>query len=836
MAGPKAAIVDRVGVLVIPDVSKFLPDLRKYLARVERSIKIEVPVGADDTALERAIQQPRRPAPVDVPLAPDADGFLRQAQRDVKKALASIELDVPLTADGERLRREVSSRVAALNAQISQMAVEVPIDAGEAAAARAKIRAEVESLQAMVKADPVEVPVKADVDQVSVSRAFADIKSSALDSASGVQTLLAALALVGPAAAPIAAVGVGATAALGPAALAAFGGVGVATAALSGVKGAIDAQIKAQDAAAAGAENAGELAEQARAEMAKLTPAAQEFANFLIDLRGPLGDLQREAAEGFLPGLLDGLKSGMQNLSPLRGLVGDIATEMGDLARAAGDGLGNSAWQDFFAVFRENAADDIGSMGRTFGSLATGMAAVATSLRPIVDLILPGIEGVADAFERWATGGGMQGVVDYIIRNGPTVWSVVKSLSDILGNFLVTVATWGETVLPYFDRFLNWVQTLPGWVPAVVTGLALIAGPLFSVGSAVVGVLAALGPVGAVVAVALAAVALFAGALWTLYQRHEGVRTAAGQLMSAFQGMWAVVQPIISQLWSALVARAPEVKQTFREMGDAVAQAFSTMATIVQRIGQGLKIFWDRWGADITAAVSGAFSGMLQMIRGVAGMLQGAAQMVQGVLNGDWSQVWQGVRRVVAGAFEFNGGLLKSLGSVLGLALKMVGQFVVDANGAFLGLMLRMPQIGVNIVRGLIDGLQWAAGWGVGAIADICRQMIDAAKSALGINSPSREFAAIGRGIPEGLRLGVDDESSTAVSAADRLASSMIAGFGSPKLDAIAAGGVAGGGAPGGMPSAAAVLDAIERGSAAGVARGMTSRETTSAIRRRSGL
>ena len=49
-------------------------------------------------------------------------------------------------------------------------------------------------------------------------------------------------------------------------------------------------------------------------------------------------------------------------------------------------------------MFRENAADDIGSMGRTFGSLATGMAAVFTSLAAV----LTGYALYADSSGRFA--------------------------------------------------------------------------------------------------------------------------------------------------------------------------------------------------------------------------------------------------------------------------------------------------------------------------------------------------------------------------------------------------------------------------------------------------
>ena len=51
--GPGARTVDRVGVLVLPDTSKFQPALRKYLSRASRSARLEVGLDVDDTGLTR---------------------------------------------------------------------------------------------------------------------------------------------------------------------------------------------------------------------------------------------------------------------------------------------------------------------------------------------------------------------------------------------------------------------------------------------------------------------------------------------------------------------------------------------------------------------------------------------------------------------------------------------------------------------------------------------------------------------------------------------------------------------------------------------------------------
>ena len=47
MAGPGARTVDRVGVQVLPDTSKFMPSLQKFLQRIRHQLRVEIPVSLD---------------------------------------------------------------------------------------------------------------------------------------------------------------------------------------------------------------------------------------------------------------------------------------------------------------------------------------------------------------------------------------------------------------------------------------------------------------------------------------------------------------------------------------------------------------------------------------------------------------------------------------------------------------------------------------------------------------------------------------------------------------------------------------------------------------------
>jgi len=205
MAGPGGVEVGRAALKVLPDLTRFLTSLERFIQRIERQVvvqlptvldskgvrteiekirqqidELDIPVSPDTTGIEEKVREKTRRIPgAQVPIVPDTDTFSARVNAGVRKALASIEADIPLTADGERLRRDVQAKVRALQEQLRSLALKVPLDAGEAAKVRAEIRAKVAELQAMVRMTPVEVPITADTKRFDFAALGAAIDSVA---------------------------------------------------------------------------------------------------------------------------------------------------------------------------------------------------------------------------------------------------------------------------------------------------------------------------------------------------------------------------------------------------------------------------------------------------------------------------------------------------------------------------------------------------------------------------------------------------------------------------------------------------------------------------------
>ncbi|CAB4733770.1 MAG: phage tail tape measure protein [Actinobacteria bacterium] len=233
-----------------------------------------------------------------------------------------------------------------------------------------------------------------------------------------------------------------------------------------------------------------------------------------------------------------------------------------------------------------------------------------------------------------------------------------------------------------------------------------------------------------------------------------------------------------------------------RNLG-AVKDTFSSVVSIVRSL-------WSAFGSDITSAAKTFLTNLRTIIGGQLQIIAGVFKTIAAVLRGDWSGAWDGIKQIVSGAIAVVKGILSNAKGALSLiwsALWTTIKAVADAAwegikaGAqagvdkLLGLLRGLPgkaknaignaadllfDKGVAIVTGLARGIRDTAGAVLSAIKEsIVDKLPGWVKDPLGIKSPSKVFAVIGKNIVEGLAAGILDGSPLALSAAGYLTSAL---------------------------------------------------------------
>jgi len=169
-------------------------------------------------------------------------------------------------------------------------------------------------------------------------------------------------------------------------------------------------------------------------------------------------------------------------------------------------------------------------------------------------------------------------------------------------------------------------------------------------------------------------------------------------------------------------------------------------------------------------------------------LLTKGVELIGGLANGIWSaagQVWNFVTNIVSTAVgkvgEFFGSILTKGGELIsnlangiwGMAQDVwnnIGNIVsggVDKVGEFVSSIF---DAGANLVQGLIDGIASLAGSVTDAIGGLVNDAIEFGKGLLGIESPSKVFAEIGRYVDLGFAKGLRDYAYISSNAAAAMA------------------------------------------------------------------
>ena len=194
------------------------------------------------------------------------------------------------------------------------------------------------------------------------------------------------------------------------------------------------------------------------------------------------------------------------------------------------------------------------------------------------------------------------------------------------------------------------------------------------------------------------------------------------------------------KLLGALIEAIPVIVVELAEaVPDIVAAIIDVLAELPGLIGEVFaEIVTDlvEWGQQMLSNASTAMSNMLSQVSSIIQELPGKI----------WTHLVNAVNKVVAWGTQ-----LAQKGAAAATQL-----FNSIVNGLS-SLPSKMAEIGSNIVSGIWNGISSGWNWLTNKVSNLANSLLDAAKDALGINSPSKEFAdEVGRWIMPGVGKGLD--------------------------------------------------------------------------------
>jgi TP901 family phage tail tape measure protein len=260
------------------------------------------------------------------------------------------------------------------------------------------------------------------------------------------------------------------------------------------------------------------------------------------------------------------------------------------------------------------------------------------------------------------------------------------------------------------------------------------------------------------------------------------VKSAWDVIAAVFKIVWAAITAFMKVSWDVIVG-------IFSIALDLItghwSKAWDDAQTMVQQVWNAIKQFFATTFSAIDALFTQVWNNiksfLTQVWHDIYAVVVQVGNAIKGFLEQSWNavvalgqQIWNNLKSFLAQTWhDIYTGVVSAWGSVVtffeGMPAKILGAL------GDVGHMLW--QAGIDIVRGLINGMKSMYGSAVGFVKGIGHDIKSAFSFAVNLGSPSKDFYQFGVWIVQGLANGITETTAKAEAAARSLAAKVEAAF-----------------------------------------------------------
>jgi phage-related protein len=511
------------------------------------------------------------------------------------------------------------------------------------------------------------------------------------------------------------------------------------------------------------------------AQTQQVKDAADDMKSAFTDAFAPLGEILAPAVADALgifktlaQPIADALRPVLESLEPA---IRPLAQGLTDLAKNALPGF--TALAQSGAPFFATLAPLLPEIGAAMSDLMMTMAGV----QPLFQSLITGALSAAPAVIRAVATG-----IDYLVQ-------AFDGFRSGLTEGVTSTGWFG-----FFERMGAGARELYDRISELWNGP--FGAQLREVGGQVFDLLAKVSPTFAIIKALISGDGIDTAGL---KEKFQPIITGVMSIVDAVKTQWPVIEPVLRDIGSKLTDAFRVVSE---DLGPIMTQIIGIIGSALELIGaivgpvlQGLAILWRTYGEDITRIVSGAYEIVKSVIVGVLTTIQGYLDLFVGIFTGDWDRagkgaiaIWQGMASTIVGVGRGLWQMISGIVSMIATGVQngmtqmrdaavsawqsmrdraaAAGNSLLDyARGlpgrllsALGNMAIKFYSVGSDIIAGIRSGITGAASRLAEAAKDAVSDALAAAKSRLGIKSPSAVFRdEVGAQMMAGAEGGVED-------------------------------------------------------------------------------
>ena len=299
-------------------------------------------------------------------------------------------------------------------------------------------------------------------------------------------------------------------------------------------------------------------------------------------------------------------------------------------------------------------------------------------------------------------------------------------LDGLIDNFIQSVITVGENIMPEVERILVGIgEMVTTMLPQVIQMIPEL------INSVLPGIIESV-----------------SGLVTTLCTAI--VDNAPTLIDSALQLILTLTNAILENLPMIIECGFQAILQLALGIAEALPTLIPTIVevilTIVTYLIENIDLLVDAAIAIITGLAEGLINALPVLIEKAPEIIE---KLVIALVNN--------VPKLLGAAVKVIETLATGLITNVPKLIAKVPQIMTSLKNGFLNLCSGFADVGKNIIDGLWNGIQSGWNWLTDKVSSLAKGLLDAAKSALGIASPSKEFRKIGEFCVAGFNDGIDD-------------------------------------------------------------------------------
>lgn len=459
-----------------------------------------------------------------------------------------------------------------------------------------------------------------------------------------------------------------------------------------------------------------------------------------------------------------------KGLVPADKMFEALETSSGDSLQSMAGGMDkmSETFSGQWSTLKDTAQQ---TLGKLFVPL---VAAGSVALDWINNSLVPMLEAVPAFIDKWSTPlSVVAGVILTVMLPALILWAGQAAISAA-AQVVAFASTVGSAVAAGITYAITAAAIVASWIASAAAAM---------VNAAIMAAawLIALGPIGLIIAAIVAVVGIFV----LLWNKLDGFKEF---WIGVWDLIWGAIEPVIDWLvdtaWPLVQSVFDNIMKIVGMVWDAFKLYLGLVLAIWIAVFTGIwnvvkwafDLVWGfikdvvgwivdkvKWGIELVLKVWDGIKAIWTWVSDIFGKVW---TFIKEKVTAIWDVIWDKIEPVVTFFKDTFTNVYNTVKEWLGKVVTFVSDKVEAIIGFFTGIGSKLIDAGADAIRGLWDGIQSMIGWIKDKILGFVKDMLpDFVEDALGISSPSKVFAGIGKQITLGLAEGIVAEEGAVLEA-----------------------------------------------------------------------